>query len=1030
MFKLRKRDVRRLARSLRFRLTVSYALLFLIMLVGTAVVFRARLASELSSSADTALNEQWAAIKGAYLRIDRSPEVDNQYAANWYFDADDPDETTQVLNLKRVLLVADENGNPIPEVISGSDAHPPSVSTTYDDLGRESPAEIRLYVAGARKLAKPPLLWAERRSSKGEPFWIRSGLIWDEHHRVPFYISIGVSLAKNHEVLANYTWTAFVVVVPLALILASLLGWIMAGRTLTPLREVAQAAQRVSGSNLSLRIPTREAGDELDYLILTFNRMTERLEASFQQMKQFSTDVSHELRTPITAIRGQLEVALFTAKTTDQYREAMFNALQDTDRLSQIVRALLLLSQAESGQLVLQKARLNLGDLIRELVEQMQIPAEAAGVHLTADAASDCFAAVDRVQFERLINNLLSNAFKFTFSGEIGIAIDVATDGKTVAVAVRDTGTGIPAAELPHLFERFHRVAGSKGRSIEGSGIGLALVHELIKLHGGEIRVESEVGRGSTFTVLLPSGSAHLPADRVQSLPTSPAWSRPRAATFIEQTFDPDLAGDSPVVQSAPGHSPPDDRDTSSPRILLAEDNADMRRYIERLLRSEACAVEAVTDGAAALRAARSHPPDLILSDVMMPGMDGFELLAAVRADAALRATPVVLISARAGEEARVEGFEANADDYLIKPFTARELLARVRSNLTTARLRREAEALRQQSEARLRIALDAASAIGAWDWDIKKNRVYVDARFARMFSVDPASAAAGAPLDDFILGIHPEDRARVSQAIQNAIENDADYKAEFRIVQPDRTVVWVLARGRPYYDDKGAPDHFPGVVIDITDRVKAEQQRTLLVNELNHRVKNTLATVQSLAAQSMRGTDNAADARSMFESRLAALSRAHDLLTLESWEGANLQDVVDRALEPFQTGEGRLTTTGPFVRLSPRQALAFSMAVHELATNATKYGAISNDLGRVQIAWSIDRDHREGLLKFRWVEEGGPSVMPPQRAGFGSRLIQRGLSTELGGDATIDFRPGGVVCVISSPIENPAPLFRGEGGG
>jgi PAS domain S-box-containing protein len=410
------------------------------------------------------------------------------------------------------------------------------------------------------------------------------------------------------------------------------------------------------------------------------------------------------------------------------------------------------------------------------------------------------------------------------------------------------------------------------------------------------------------------------------------------------------------------------------------------------------------------------------LSDIMMPGMDGFELLAAVRADAALRATPVVLISARAGEEARVEGFAANADDYLIKPFTARELLARVRSNLTTARLRREAEALRQQSEARLRIALDAASAIGAWDWDIKKNRIYVDARFARMFSVDPESAAAGAPLDDFILGIHPEDRARVSQAIQNAIESDADYKAEFRILQPDQTVVWVLARGRPYYDDKGAPDHFPGVVIDITDRVKAEQQRTLLVNELNHRVKNTLATVQSLAAQSMRGTDNTADARSMFESRLAALSRAHDLLTLESWEGANLQDVVDRALEPFRTGEGRLTTTGPFVRLSPRQALAFSMAVHELATNATKYGAISNELGRVQIAWSIDRDHREGLLKFRWVEEGGPSVMPPQRTGFGSRLIERGLSTELGGDATIDFQPGGVVCVISSPIEKLAP--------
>src|SRR6202790_4062573 len=180
--------------------------------------------------------------------------------------------------------------------------------------------------------------------------------------------------------------------------------------------EVARAAQRISGSNLSLRIPTRAAGDELDYLILTFNRMIDGLEASFQQIKQFSTDVSHELRTPITGIRGQLEVALFTAKTTDQYREAMFNALQDIDRLSQIVRALLLLSQAESGQLVLQKARLNLCEVVDDLVEQFQFPAE-------------CSAQADRVQIERMITNLLSNAIKFTpEGGEVRVALKTQPD--------------------------------------------------------------------------------------------------------------------------------------------------------------------------------------------------------------------------------------------------------------------------------------------------------------------------------------------------------------------------------------------------------------------------------------------------------------------------------------------------------------------------------------------------------------------------------------------------------------------------
>src|SRR6185369_6594376 len=187
--------------------------------------------------------------------------------------------------------------------------------------------------------------------------------------------------AHNVKVMHDFAWF-LAGVIPGALVLGSLLGYFMAGRALTPVLAVAQAAQRISGSNLSLRIPTLEADDELDYLILTFNRMIERLEASFHQIKQFSTDVSHELRTPMTAIRGQLEVALFTAKTTEQYREAIFNALPDIDRLSQIVRALLLLSQAESGQLVLQKSRLNLCEVVSDLVEQFQIPAEEAGIHL------------------------------------------------------------------------------------------------------------------------------------------------------------------------------------------------------------------------------------------------------------------------------------------------------------------------------------------------------------------------------------------------------------------------------------------------------------------------------------------------------------------------------------------------------------------------------------------------------------------------------------------------------------------------
>ena len=280
----------------------------------------------------------------------------------------------------------------------------------------------------------------------------------------------------------------------------------MAGRALTPVLAVAQAAQRISGSNLSLRIPTRKADDELDYLILTFNRMIDRLEASFRQMKQFSADVSHELRTPLTAIRGQLEVALFTAKTTEQYRDAMVNALQDVDRLTQIVRALLLLSQAESGQLTLQKSPVDLSEVVRDLVEQFQIPAEAEGVRLVSEVPPQCPAEVDRVQIERMLTNLLSNAVKFTPRGQV--RVELRSLGASVEMVVEDTGCGIPSEYLPPIFDRFYRVPGSGTAPgpDQGLGLGLSFVAWIVKAHHGTIDVQSRPGKGTRFTVELPVG--------------------------------------------------------------------------------------------------------------------------------------------------------------------------------------------------------------------------------------------------------------------------------------------------------------------------------------------------------------------------------------------------------------------------------------------------------------------------------------------------------------------------------------------
>jgi heavy metal sensor kinase len=496
----RKRDFRRLARGLRFRLALSYAVLFTLLLTGIALVFRANLARALDTQIQEELTGDWGAMKG-YMRIERVPELGNKIGAAWYYDKDDPDETTIVLDARKIYLVADQNGNPIPD----AETHDVSVSTAYDDIGVDKPADIRRKVAEAVASSKPKIFWEDRKTSKGEPVKIRSGIVYSEGHTAPYYVAIGTSYADNVKILHRYTWI-FAGVIPGALILGSLLGYFMAGRALTPVLAVAQAAQRISGLNLSMRIPTRDAGDELDYLILTFNRMIERLEASFQQIRQFSTDVSHELRTPITGIRGQLEVALFTAQTTDQYREAMFNSLQDIDRLSQIVRALLLLSQAESGQLVLQKSRLNLCEVVEDLVDQFQIPAEAAGVRLTATLPLQCDADVDRVQIERMITNLLSNALKFTpEGGEVNVILEVREN--SVELTVQDTGRGIPTEHLPHIFDRFYRVPG-KGTAPspeQGLGLGLSFVAWIVKAHHGKIEVDSTPGKGTRFTIRLPN---------------------------------------------------------------------------------------------------------------------------------------------------------------------------------------------------------------------------------------------------------------------------------------------------------------------------------------------------------------------------------------------------------------------------------------------------------------------------------------------------------------------------------------------
>lgn len=284
--------------------------------------------------------------------------------------------------------------------------------------------------------------------------------------------------------------------------------------------------------------------------------------------------------------------------------------------------------------------------------------------------------------WEKIVLNLVSNAFKFTFEG--GITVKVRSLDGHVELEVTDTGTGIPPDELPRLFERFHRVKGIKFRSHEGSGIGLALVNELVKLQGGTLQATSTVGQGTTFRVRIPKGKAHIPQNRLRTART-PTFIAVGAAHFAQEAqgwVGEEPKGDKalPAMEGAGALLPG--------RILLADDNADMRSYVKRLL-SAYWTVEAVPDGAAALARARQNPPDLVLSDVMMPKLDGFGLLNELRNDPKTRTISVILLSACAGEESRVEGLDAGADDYLVKPFSAQELVARVGSNLRLSKLRK-----------------------------------------------------------------------------------------------------------------------------------------------------------------------------------------------------------------------------------------------------------------------------------------------------------------------------------------------------
>jgi signal transduction histidine kinase/DNA-binding response OmpR family regulator len=568
----------------------------------------------------------------------------------------------------------------------------------------------------------------------------------------------------------------------------------------------------------------------------------------------FFSNVSHEFRTPLTLLLGPLEDVL-----NEHSRDALSFAQRaqlevahrNSIRLLRLVNALLDFSRIEARRSEASYQLTDLAALTADLASGFRSATDRAGLFLDIDCPPlPELVMVDREMWETVILNLLSNAFKFSFEG--GISVALRADGNNAVLSVRDTGVGIPSQELPHLFERFHRIEGQPSRSFEGSGIGLALVHELLQLHSGAITVRSVLGQGSEFIVSIPFGTAHLPDDC--TLVTTAKDLRPtRIGAFVEEALRwlPEGAqggNHQPVLPDQPKAE-----DVSRAIVLLAEDNADMRAYVSKLL-ADHYEVEAVPDGQVALEAIRRRRPDLVLTDVMMPRLDGFGLMRAIRDDPFLRDIPVVMLSARAGEEASVDGLDSGADDYLTKPFSARELRARVDANLGLARMRRAAtEALRVRT-AELETVLETVPVAVWFTHEPHARQVFGNQAAAHLLRLSHGNSdCLSAP--GLECAVHAQvfregvQLAQNELALYRAARGEVVHEEEVEVRFDEGASITLLLNALPVRDEKGSVTGAICAAIDVTERKRIEEQTQEWNKRLEARVAEEVAAREKAQA-------------------------------------------------------------------------------------------------------------------------------------------------------------------------------------
>jgi signal transduction histidine kinase len=671
-------------------------------------------------------------------------------------------------------------------------------------------------------------------------------------------------------------------------------------------------------------------------------KRAEALAAIDRAKTLFFSNVSHEFRTPLSLILGPVSNAISAGSdlTGAQLDLVHRNSL----RLLRLVNSLLDFSRIEAGREQASYVATDLSSLTAELASNFRSACDRAGLKLVVDCPPlPSVVHVDHDMWEKIVLNLVSNAFKFTFAGEIDVSMRP-VDGAAELV-VRDTGVGIPEAEQSQLFERFHRIEGQRSRTYEGSGIGLALILELVKLHGGIIEATSAVDQGTTFRVRIPFGTSHLPSDRLKAKSKLSSTSI-RADAFVQEAMRwlPDDAGAGPSDSGADG--PVEFAGLSGThRLLVADDNADMREYLRRLLQSH-CEVRTVADGEAALAEIRGQRPDLILSDVMMPRLDGVGLVRAIRADPVLRDIPVILLSARAGEGSRIEGFDAGATDYLVKPFSTRELIACISANLKLAQVRIEATAALRASEQRYR-ALVTASTYAVYrmnaDWT---ELLQLDGRGFVVDTRDPSRAWLATYL-------HPDDQPLVSTAIEKAIASKSLFELEHRVLQVDGTLGWAHSRAVPILDERGEIVEWFGAASDVTDRKRAEAA----LREMNDTLERRVAEE---TAERMKVEDALRQSQKMEAIGQLTGGLAHDFNNLLAAAGGSL-DLISRRIVDGKPGIDRYVQAGQeAVRRAAtltQRLLAFSRRqnLDPRPVNANRLIAEMEELVRRSVGPSID---------------------------------------------------------------------------